>query len=397
MLNIFYTYSLIWIAILVLYSFGWSDLCTQLDTKLLIFLIISIILSLIIGKIVSNKFKFIKLEQNPHKTKGTTLFLIIFYILDFIYAKKIPILHVLAGNSYAAVNFNGIPTLHVLLSAFAIFYSTYLAYIFICFKEKKVLIEYILTISFFLLLVQRQNIFVCIMLFFNILWASKKNEFNRKTKNKKGKYLILFVVFLSIALYGFGIIGNMRYGSKWDWNDSSMICKLGKISNKYPKVLPKEYFWSYLYLTSPLSNLNANIKNVNGNDNTTYFLMEFVPEVIRNNVFSSYEKKEVLLPVKSLNASTSFVRVYNYFGYAGMYAMSIFQLMISLVIIVITYKNQKKYFNVVCNILMYFLVFSFFENTVVYSTTSLLVIYSLFCNIKIKKINKENKVYRQNL
>ena len=275
--------------------------------------------------------------------------------------------------------------MHVIISAFAIFYSVYLAYIFIIFKNKKILVEYIMTISFFILLLQRQNIFICLLLFLNMFLASKRKiKKNERVLKRIYKYLLIIII-LSILLYGFGVVGNMRYGNKWAWNDSSMISILGKMNQKYPSFLPKEFFWSYVYIVSPLSNLNENVINIRYGDNVYYFIMEFIPEIIRNNLFSSYVKQSVLLPVTSLNASTSYVRVYNYFGYIGLYIMYFVQMLICLFTLILTYKNQRKYFNVVCNIVTYFLIFSFFENTIVYSTTALLIMYCILCNIKIKK------------
>lgn len=97
MLNVFYTYSYAWIVVLILYKLGWSDLCLPLDKGLSIFLIISIVFSFIIGKSIDKNFKFIILSENPHRNKKITYYLIFFYFIDFIYAKKIPLLSVLSG------------------------------------------------------------------------------------------------------------------------------------------------------------------------------------------------------------------------------------------------------------------------------------------------------------
>lgn len=388
MINIFYAYGLIWIVILWLYLLGWSDLCIKLDNGLIFFIIFSSITSIWIGYLMRKKMKFFKLEKNPHKSCKATIFLVCICIIDFLYARKIPILQVIRGESYRSGGFSGIPTIHMMISAFAIFYSIYLAYIFICFKKKSYLIEYFVVISFFILLMQRQNIFICIILFLNIWFLNSLNQNYEKIKNKKYLYIIIASILLIVILYGFGIFGNIRYGDIFDKDDYSMISSLGKMNEHYPNWLPKEFFWSYTYLVSPLVNLNFNVINISNADNFSYFLMEFVPEFITNNLFSFYQKESVLLPVKSLTASTAYVRVYNYFGYFGMYLLYFVQLIISIWGINLTYKMRKEYFVVVANCLLYFFIFSFFTNTIVYSTTALVAIYSIMTNIKIKNFKE---------
>lgn len=100
MVNIFYLYGIIWSAILICYSLNWSDLCTQLDEGLLFFVISMIVISLSIGYIFRKKLKFQKLDTNPHKSAKITILLWLFYILEFMYERKIPLLSVMKGISY---------------------------------------------------------------------------------------------------------------------------------------------------------------------------------------------------------------------------------------------------------------------------------------------------------
>lgn len=383
MINIFYGYGAVWSLVLILYLLKWSNLCTPLNISLLLFIIFGILFSYFIGFFMRKKMKFYKLTENPHKKSTVTKIFLLLFILEIIYEKEIPLFGVITGSSYSTISFTGLPNLHVLISSAAIFYSFYLSYIFSCFKQKKVLLENCLIISYFILLVQRQNILVCLLMFVNNLYACNSEYFAKKIKSGRNKMFLL--VLVSIFLYGFGVFGNIRYGSSWQWNDSSMIQKLGRINENYPSFLPKEYSWSYVYLVSPLVNLNYNIDNVNTNDDAYKYMMEYVPEFLRNNFFD-YEKELTLLPVSSLTASTSYVRVYKYGGYLGMYAMLFVQLILSAIVALGAYKNRKNYFVVVCNGLTYFLLFSFFTNTFVYSITGMILLISILCSTKIKKI-----------
>jgi len=381
MINVFYCYGLVWLMVLFSSFLGWSNLCTNLDIGLLIFLILTIIISFFVGYKLRNKLKFTKLYNNPHKKWYITLSIVCFFILEFILEWKIPLFGVLAGKDYAQAGIEGISVLHIVVTSLSIIYCFYLSYIFFCFKEKKVLFEIAIIIICFILLMQRQNVLVCIVGFLNMWFASRKINGSERIK----KTLIVIILGL-VILYGFGIFGNVRYGSKFNWNDSSMISQLGQMNDRYPKILAKEYFWSYLYTISPLINLNYNIENVKPNGEIKEWVMEYIPDFIQNRVFK-YQKEQVLLPVSALNASTTYTRSYNTFGYIGLYIMYIIYILLMLFIIHINEKKNKQLLVVVLNCLCYCFLLTAFDNALTYTTTSLILIIlallPLFTNKKI--------------
>lgn len=378
MINFYYAYSIIWSLILVLYAMGYSDLCVPLDKGLLVFLFFSIVASFIIGYTQRKKFKLIKLTENPHKSKRITFIFIILYIISFVFLKKIPILHVLRGNSISTIVFD-IPFSTIILSL-SIIYSFYLSYLYFQFKEKSLLVENLIILFYFILLLQRQNILICILGFLAYMYSYYRSQKRKVIKFKKTRILAIVLLVL-LSLYGFGVVGNMRFGSTWKWNDSSMIERLGRMNNKYPKFLPGEYFWSYIYIVTPLVNLNTNvINNVAPSTDIVRFSLEFVPDLVRSRI--GYKKENVILPVESLTASTAYVRVYNYFGYFGLYIMFFAYMFVSLFILNITIKMNKNFLNVNMMSLLYILLFTFFTNTFVYSITSLILIFSFILSFK---------------
>lgn len=381
MINIYLAFAILWVVVLILYFFGWSDLCVPLNKELLIFIIFMIITSFIFGKILKKDLRYFKLSNNPHKKRYMIVILIILYILTFIFNKNIPLLLVLTGTPYYAVNTIGLPHLNLIISSVSICYFIYLIYIYSCFKERRTLFEIICIILYFTLMVQRQNLFICIIVFANIFLLSKKIDVNFKRHFIRN--IILFLILTILGSYIFGVIGNARYGSKWKWNDSSMISTLGKMNDKYPKVLPKETFWAYIYITSPLSNLNYNIINYKSNNQLYPYLMEFLPEYISNKF--NFLRKDVYLPVSSLNASTSYVRSYFYGGVLGMYGMYIIQMMCSFIVIFIAKRNKSVYFIPICMIVAYFLLFSFFENMFYYSISSMCIVIAYLMALFLKE------------
>ncbi|WP_416327775.1 hypothetical protein, partial [[Eubacterium] hominis] len=162
MLNIFFCYSVFWSIILLLYSFQWSDLLVQLNINILIFIIFTILMSALTGYLLRDKIKIQKKISETHKS-SFTLLLVVFFVLDLLYAGKIPLVYYLENISYHEVNFEGIPIFHNLINSLGIFYSFHLSYLCVCYKKKKYYMENFLIISFYIILLQRQNIFICII------------------------------------------------------------------------------------------------------------------------------------------------------------------------------------------------------------------------------------------
>lgn len=388
MVNFYYGYSILWSFILVLYLLGFSDLCQPLDIKLLIFLIISICTSAVVGYFQKDKFNTIKFKEKPHKNSKITIMFAIYFILEILIARKIPLLNVIAGQSYSTVNFQGINGLHMIVGTMAIMYSFYLSYIFSKYREVRVLCENLIIISYFILLVQRQNILVCaigfvLSMFYSNRENKKNNSKERENKKLNFKKIIAVTIIMLILLYGFGIFGNIRYGSAWAWNDTSMIEKLGRINSNYPEFVSKQYFWSYIYFVSPLVNLNTNVEiNSINNSDVKKYIYEFIPEFVQNKV--GYIEEAVVLPVSSLTASTAYVRAHKYLGYFGMYIMFFVYMFVTTIILNISYKRNKLFHIVNCISLSYILLFTFFTNTLIYSTTSSLLILTFIMSFKYK-------------
>ena len=221
------------------------------------------------------------------------------------------------------------------------------------------------------------------------IWLAKFLS-SKIEKVRKVQIIAAFAIVGVIILYLFGVFGNMRYGSSWDWNDSWMITTLGQKNDKYPKFLPLEYFWGYTYLVTPLANLNYNIMNVEKQYNIESYAAELVPEFISRRI--SLKRAKIELPVSSLNASTGYARAYRTCGYLGIYLMFIIQIVLCIVIAYYTYRNNRKYFVVVCNILIYFLLLATFDNSFVYTTTAFLLIYAIICSLGIKIERKQGKI-----
>lgn len=383
MINFFYIHALLWSMIICGYYLRWSDLYIEpIDGKLLCFLIVTIIISVLIGFFFRKDLKFKKIEKNPHKKSTLTKLFVLFFIIEFAYSKSIPLFEVLSGTTYGNVNFKYIPVLHMITNSFGIIYSFYLSYLYFSFKEKSLLFENLAVMSIYILCVTRQNILICVLIFINIGIASLFAE--KKSLKKLIAIFSIAIIGGMALLYAFGIMGNMRYGDSYAWNDSSMICILGQINDNYPDFLPKEYFWGYTYLVSPLANLNYNVKNNIPINELDKLILQFVPDFISNK-FINYNLYPKLM-VSSLTVCTEYITPFLAYGMTGVIIFYMIKTLLCIFVLYFTYKNNKLYFMVVSQGLLYFYIFAFFDNTFKYSITSFIFIFCciLATGVKVK-------------
>ena len=398
MLNVFYLYGGMCLIILLLYSFGWSDLCIPLSEGTIFFVLFMVVFSILCGYGLRKCFKFRKLSSNPHKKSTITLLLVIFYIIDIAYERNIPLFKVLSGQSMYEKNFHGIPILHFFVSGFIFIYCFYLAYLFVCFRKKSLVVEYFASLSLFILLFQRQNIMIVLL---GTLWIVIAGlEFKKLSSLKKLLCIVLTIAIILVGLYIFGIMGNARYGL-WDSNDASMIMAVGKINDSFPDFIPKSYAWAYIYAISPLSNLQYNISlGVNSNVTFIDIIWHYLPNFVSKNLsVKSIIVSDLLEP--SLTVCTAFSDVFKTSGYLGMYIFYLVET--AVVIFIILLFNKIIQYRVCAYVsVAYFYLLSFFSNPVIYDITALILIFLIifrallnFKNFKqvrclgVKKIFKE--------
>ncbi|MEJ0029481.1 MAG: hypothetical protein WDO15_03565 [Bacteroidota bacterium] len=92
---------------------------------------------------------------------GTTIFIYVLWIADFIYEGGVPLIKILFHLPYNYRLF-GIPSLHVFIVTFSSFFTVYLFHLYLSKRTRLLLILYLVNLSAALLIYSRA------MLFFNI-------------------------------------------------------------------------------------------------------------------------------------------------------------------------------------------------------------------------------------
>ena len=385
MLNFYYMYSIIWGAILLLYSFGWSDLCAPLAPSLLIFFLITIGVSLILGYFNRKSFLYYEPEEFPKRNKYVTPFIVFFCLAEFVYCRQIPLIFIALGIK-GYTEYTGIPTLHPLVLYFASFYSQYLFYRFLCIRDKKALKEYII-ILFFIYFLQFNRGGLLISFLMSMLMLLAKNKSTNRSIMKP-KTLLLSIILVLLILFGFGALGNIRHG--FSFSNSSYIERLGRFNDSYPAWLPKQFMWAYVYIISPVANMNYNIELGAAQSNILGYLMTLLPDFIVRRIYAGpiYEPKLVMEHV--FNATAGFGVAYTNEGYLGMYFL-FFYMIIGLTILWHVVPIRKAYRMPSLAIMNAIVIFMFFTQTLYYSAVSFQLIFPLLSFFVIKVNWKKGK------
>lgn len=377
MLNPFYLYSLIWSFVLIVYQLKWSKLNINLSMELTVYFIITIITSLILGYIFRSKYIFKEnLKKKAPRILIPIVFILLGHLLQFFYVGKIPLVELILKTGYMYKDFKGIKTFHVILLTYNAFYDIYLMYLYISLKKNKYLYSFLLLLVPFVLLYNRG---MCIF----ILFMSLMLYLSRIVLTFK--VLIKVMLVSLISLYIFGILGNIRHLSKW--NDTSYLNKIG--GNKRSVKYIDPMFWSYIYISTPLSNLQINLDNKKDDfDLRETMIKSLLPDFIQKRIKNKKNKPLQVSPY--LTTCTGFVEQAMSTGIYGMYLMYIIY---SFIIIVYTFllNKKNKYYTVGIAILCCITSFLFFSNMYTFSGLSFQLFYPIFFQIldliKIKNNN----------
>lgn len=305
--NPFLLYSIVWLAVLFFYNLNISELYPKLTLNTYIFIFITIFLNFLIGIIFNKKIKRrIRKFNTNNKMKKYKLLLVLFFgFLDFYYAKSVPLLMILLKKNYSYLEFHGIPIFHGFLLSYTFYFALCSFYDYLKTKNKFYFFQVIVSFLFPMLSYSRAYclLIICGILMLFLIYKNKL------------RYIFISIFIGIFLLYGFGVAGNIRHYYKWD--DSSMIKKIAKINVKKTKCDP--IFWGYVYLTSPVGNLQNNINN---NNNVQDFSRLLIDNLIISTISKKIIKKDGIkskLMVSNLTVGTLYTPSYLSFGFIGMY------------------------------------------------------------------------------
>ncbi len=327
-MNPYFAYSISFLVAIGVYLLGWSDLYPSLSITLLVFLIISILVGMIAGCYWNKRGMTQVNKLLPDRNiVFITSFIYVLWVCDFVYAGGIPLLKILLGQPLNYRLF-GIPSLHVFIVTFSSFYTVYLFHLYLSTRKKKILILYFVNL-FAAVLIYSRAMFIFNVIASLILLA----PFIRFVPKI---ILILSPVCLISLFFLFGVFGNLRvsHGAEVKYNNSIFL-DTGQATRSFKKsIVPNEFFWTYIYASSSLANLQKNINNADKHISIAWFLKMVNNEMLfdfiskRINQFFDIPHPGEYSIYGSFNVSTIYSVAYSHLGWLGMMIMFCYVLII---------------------------------------------------------------------
>jgi len=390
--NPYYIFTVIWTVALLIYLLEWSNLFPSISGDLLVFLMCGILFHCLIGirfsEITGFSYRPLRKIEN---VKVMFLFNTLMWIVEFVHG-KIPLIEILSNNNYNYQNF-GVPTLIVVNLTFNSFLCLYLLHCYLSTKEKMYIKYIVFCIGYFILCFSRGMLVLTLtnMLF---LWLLANN------KNISLSKIFFFMLFLFVFFFGFGYSGNIRTaqqisidtkGHSGTEYSSEPIMELGSATAEFREsMVPKEFFWTYLYIASPLSNLQYNVNSgVEGDPNMHNFFIltinEYVFDVLSKHINKIFniERPRTKVIVENLSVFTTFSESYTAMGWFGLIITLFFMLIFPFAYIGLLGINSP-YLPLALSIICSIYLLSFFDNMFTYAGLGLQLIYPLLLKIKDK-------------
>lgn len=378
------------------YLLGWSTIFPKLTIELCLFCFVFMISLLMMSNIFNQKYlknNDIKIELFPKKRYFKIfLFLIIGTIADGIYSGGFPLF-----GQVTDVSKYGIPLFHTLLYMMECTFGTIFFAIALANKKnrKKYIIMSVTILGLFLLSLSRISVMVTM---FNYVWLLIYYKGNNMLKFFKGK-IITVIIFGILLLFGFGCLGNLRtnLGLGITENvllDSDIIMQIGGATNEFKSsIIPKPFFWVYIYIASPLANFqNLLAKGMSSlNINFEYFFTLLIPDVLSKRLFPIVDESGLYASQITgiLNARSFLYEPYYYLWWVGIILMCIFVLVYAYIWMRVIKRCAPKYYIIALSLLNSMYLLLMFENTFRLSWVSLqlllILVLSFFDRIKIKR------------
>ena len=366
-----FVYILAFIVPFIFYSFEWSTLYPRLSLSLFLFYLFTFLVCGGVGLVIQfcRPFQYKPIEE----TRGNLVVLLAVYLLygaEVLYSGTLPIYALLQGNFNYAEDAFGLPVIHTLLVSFNTFYAIFLFHQYISTRRRRLLWLFLLTLLPFILLVYRSSI-LNVLLGALIVFLFHKPVIPPKLilKTIAGVLLVFFL---------FGFMGNLRSAN----GDATYIPRASGATEEFLKSrIPKEFYWSYLYVASPVANLQNNINLVKSPEGNYKDLVmnEFLPAFVTKFMVQPEAKRfHQINPF--LNVGTIYVYSFSYLRWPGI-IMMFFYFLVLFNGYYLLIRKSDTYKVTGMAILFNMIIFANFHNTISYSASSLQLIYPVLFSI----------------
>lgn len=367
-LSPFTLYTITFAFVLLIYKLRWSPAYPDLSWTLLFFLVTTMLFMFILGTYFQSKnyFNYTSVPYNLRWVGKNIIFCYILLIIEFIHAGTIPIFAILFGKGFKYTEF-GLPFIHVIFVNYISFLALYIFHSFRSAnsnKDKRNLFLYYLMCCVPGILFFNRGIILSIFFgsFIIYLLSVPRKIFMRT--------IVTISLFFILIFYLFGLMGNIRTDIS---KKKYIILEISGASEEFINSdIPKEFYWGYLYIASPLGNLQNGInKNppvyYSIEDFASLICFDFLPEIIGKRLISllKLEYKHCIRVFSAITVATCYDGPFSYFGWLGMILHFIFGLFFIFINLLLIPKNSP-YFITGVTILSTIVILNTFDNMYVF-------------------------------
>ncbi|WP_462410958.1 O-antigen polymerase [Neobacillus sp. Marseille-QA0830] len=398
MINPYFIYILSFLAVLIAYILRWSQLFPTLGISLLLFLGCSMVVAYFLGRVFM-KQKVVTFSKVYYKkyVDWVTYGILVGYFVEFLYHKNFPLLAIFINTPLSYHEF-GIPTFHVFLVTFNSFFSLYLFQIVLSESQYKFrsILFFGLTLVPSILILNRGMLLIILMscVFIYLIKYQSKITFKQITG---------LAILMILVLYLFGVVGNIRVNNSYHTNtsltDNSLFLQIGGATDEFKEsIIPKEFFWAYIYLASPLANLEKTIDNFEFESDVSLYnsfvftTTQLLPDFISKRIVPLYN---MVIPddvqiTPELNVSTAFAQPYVILGWVGITFYTLFAFFFAFFYILLLKKLNSDFILIGVVLMNSIFVFTTFNNMFAFTGLSFQLVYPVpFYHYLVKKINSK--------
>ena len=229
------------------------------------------------------------------------------------------------------------------------------------------------------------------MLFFNL--TASASLYLVYKKSLPVKEIIIGAAGIFILLFVFGFLGSLRGSneSRKAYSNEAFL-KTGRASASFRNSpLPSEFFWSYIYLTSPIANLQNNLNHYQPGPITFPKILDWLNnEVVfdfiskRINSLIGSEREPEMNIQGPFNASSVYSRSFSYLGWSGLLLMAIVIILIPIGFYKIL-PPTSPFFLTGLSILNTMFLFMVFDNTIRFTGLSFQLVYPILLHLATKQ------------
>lgn len=353
--NPFYLYCISFSFAVLVYIWGWCGIYPKLSAGLLIFFLISFAGFIYAGHQFGKKeFNLIFYPVASFYLNDILFSQIIFLgLVNVIYMGYLPVL----DHSHNYREF-GMPVIDPVFNTLSIFFSVFFFQSFIEQKKKRFLAYVIIIILIHVLLYRRSS----------VIWIMTSSVFLLLLYKKSISLLaiIVAIICLPILSYCFGVYGNARS----NLSKSFVINGLGASEKFKNSGISYNHYMTYLYISSPLANLQENIDKADielkKNDFKRFLFYCLVPEsfTLRLEKQLDLSPPVCYLITPELIAGSFFMVAFYTLGWTGMIIMFLY-LCLFIILSLVVMRKWKTFRSVTLSLLssaVSMLIFSNFLN-----------------------------------